>query len=258
MKMSMDYSRVKRVSSFEELVETPFSEDVNALCWERELPGDFAEVVAHLEVGVGITALEDAHLRELMPRLSEAGRVAIEVMLEDLHRLRARDLLPELNAVNGYVQREQTGPVRTDVCSFHVDSATVEADTWLCTYHGTTSEALQNEDAVPRITVPETRAALWEFWLSSEDAPSGDVLGQEGATGEASARGEARELFAEWLHENCYDLHYAPLPGARPYAFGVGNLWRVATEWPGCIARPCVHRAPDPVALPGVRLLLIS
>lgn len=37
-----------------------------------------------------------------------------------------------------------------------------------------------------------------------------------------------------WLHENCYDLHYEPTPGAQPFSFGVGNLWRIAVQYPGC------------------------
>ena len=37
----------------------------------------------------------------------------------------------------------------------------------------------------------------------------------------------------EYLAENCYDLHYAPVPQARPFTFGVGNLWRIAVDFPG-------------------------
>jgi hypothetical protein len=65
------------------------------------------------------------------------------------------------------------------------------------------------------------------------------------------------EAFCEWLNDHFYDLHYAPLSGAKPYSFGVGFLWRVATLHEGCLVPPCIHRAPDPV--PGqMRLLLIS
>ena len=55
-----------------------------------------------------------------------------------------------------------------------------------------------------------------------------------------------------------YDLHYAPLPGARPFSFSLSNLWRIAIDHPGCPVLPCVHRAP--LTLPGMeaRLLLIS
>ena len=40
-----DYPRIKLVQSFEELMSTPFAEGINALCWERELEGDFSEIV---------------------------------------------------------------------------------------------------------------------------------------------------------------------------------------------------------------------
>jgi hypothetical protein len=41
-------SRIRRVTTFDELVTTPFADGINALCWPRALPGDFAEVVALL------------------------------------------------------------------------------------------------------------------------------------------------------------------------------------------------------------------
>jgi hypothetical protein len=75
--------RIKQVESFQELLTTPFSDGVNALCWPRALKGDFAEVVALLGDGAGdaITVLDESGLRALP--LSSAGRVAVEVMLED-------------------------------------------------------------------------------------------------------------------------------------------------------------------------------
>ncbi len=224
--------RVQLVDSFDALVGTPMVGDINALCWQRELAGDFAEVVAALDVGAGITSLSAETLRGL--RLSPEGRQAVTCLLEDLERLDAHGLQPSLDCINGYTHAPQPGPVRTDVCSFHVDSATVETDTYLCTYHGAPSWGLLNEEAVRRIDQPDTRAALLREYGGTDD-----------------------EAFHEWLEEHFYDLHYAPLPGAQPYAFGTGHLWRIATLWPGCAVPPCIHRAPDPV--PGEqRLLLIG
>lgn len=224
--------RIKFVSSFDELVTTRFAGDVNALCWPRTLEGDFAEVIAKLEVEQGITHLTEEVLRRLT--LSAAGIKAVEAMLEDHQRLLDHGLQPTLDCINGYVQREEAGHVRTDVCSWHVDSATCEADTYLCTYFGASSEGLNNEEAIRRVDVPETRAELLKFY--------------GGADGDD---------FSEWLNDHYYDLHYTPLPHAKPYSFGVGNLWRVATLHDGCAVPPCIHRAPDPI--PGQkRLLLIS
>lgn len=227
-----DYPCIKRVNSFAELVATPFAGEVNALCWPRVLPGDFDEVVARLGAGEGIDTLDEARLRALP--LSAAGRTAVDVMLEDLRLLRSHALDPVLNCIHGYPGDDTAGPVPTDVFSFHADSAPVPADTWLCTYHGAASEGVRNEEAQRRVDIPATRAELLKLYGGADDAG-----------------------FDEFLHEHCYDLHYAPLPDAKPYAFGLGNLWRIALDYPGNPVLPCIHRAPATV--PGQpRLLLIS
>jgi hypothetical protein len=228
-----DYPRIRCVGSFHELVTTPFGNGVNALCWPRVLPGDFGEVVQQLGGHEDIAVLDDAQLTSLA--VSAAGRSAIEVLLADQRRLREHELNPVLNCIRGYPRDESPGPVATDVFSFHVDSAPVEADTYLCTYYGAPSEGLRNEEAQRKVDIPGIRAELLRQFGGPDDA-----------------------LFCEFLNENCYDLHYAPAPSASPFSFGVGNLWRIATEWPGSPVPPCVHRAP--ATLPGqpARLLLIS
>jgi hypothetical protein len=227
------YPRIKIVHSFQELVATPFADRINALCWPRTLPGDFAEVVAHFGSGEGITRLDEAFFHSLP--VSAAGRTAIDFMLADHQRLVAHGFAPELNCIHAYPREEAPGAIRTDVYSFHADSAPVESETWLCTYHGAVSEGLRNDQAQRRVDIAETRAAL----LQSFDGEEGDD-------------------FREYLNEHCYDLHYAPLPGAQPFSFGLGNLWRIAVDWPGSLVPPCIHRAPEtsPDQLP--RLLLIS
>ncbi len=223
---------VRRVGSFEELRATPFADGVNALCWERSLPGDYAEVIAKLGRGAGIVALEDERLRAL--DLGPAGRLAAEAMLADQTLLREHDLAPSLNCVYDCVRGPDAGIVPTDVTSFHVDSAPVEVDTWLCTYFGACSEGLRPEDALLKVELPEIRAGLLKEYGGADDAG-----------------------FAEFLHEHSYDSHYAPKPGATPYPFGTFSLWRIATRWPGSPVPPCVHRAPE--NRPGSpRLLLIS
>jgi hypothetical protein len=84
--------RVRHVRSFEELRSTRFADGVNALCWERALPGDYAEVIAKLGPGEGIVALEDERIRAL--DLTPAGRLAAEAMLADQQLLRDHDLAP--------------------------------------------------------------------------------------------------------------------------------------------------------------------
>ena len=227
-----DYPSIQRVNSFRELVATPFANGVNALCWPRILPGDFGEVVERLGAGEGIVSLDDAWLGSL--GVSVAGREAIEVLLEDLRLLRECDRDPVLNCIHSYPRDEDAGPVRTDVFSFHADSAPVEADTWLCTYHGAASEGLRNDEARRRVDLPETRAELRRLF-----------------------GGEEGDDFREYLREHCYDLHYAAVPRARPFSFGVGHLWRIAVDWPGSLVPPCIHRAPETQPGSPPRLLLI-
>lgn len=228
-----DYPRLRIVGSFEKLLQTPFADGVNALCWPRQLAGDFAEVAHLLPPGKGIQTLDEDELLGLP--LSAAGRVAVEAMRADLALLREAGLDPVLDAVFGHPREIPPGAVPTDVYSWHADSATVEADTWLCTYHGAASELLRQEDAVRRVEVPATRAALLR-----------EFGGEEGPD------------FEEFLHDHCYDLHYQARVDAAPIAFGQGNLWRIAVEHPEALVPPCVHRAPE--TLPGMatRLLLLS
>lgn len=227
-----DYPRIKRVNSFQELVTTPFAAGVNALCWERTLPGDFGEVVQRLGVSEGVTPIDEARLRALS--VSPAGRAAIEFLLEDQQLLREHGAAPVLNCFSSYPRDEEPQVVPTDVYSFHADSAPVETDTFLCTYHGAASEGLRNEDAQRRVDVPETRAELLKLFDGEDNAG-----------------------FREFLTENCYDLHYVATPTARPFSFGIGNLWRITTDWPGSPVPPCIHRAPENLPGQPPRLLLI-
>ncbi len=227
------YARVRRVTSFEELLTTPFADGVNALCWERPLTGDFGGVMARLDLKGGITALEEADL--VRGPWDAACREAVDFMLGDLRLLRKHGKAPELNGIVGYPRDEDPGVLRTDVYSFHADRATGEADTWLCTYLGPSSEGLRNDEARRHVDDPAIRAALLRDYEGTEDVG-----------------------FLEYLDDYCYDLHYAPISQARPFSFGLGNLWRIAVEYPGCPVPPCIHRAPE--SLPGCppRLLLIA
>lgn len=228
--------QIKRVQSFDELVSTRFADGVNALCWPRTLPGDFGEIAQLLgsscDSSEPITTLDEARLKSL--RVSVAGRVAIDQLLADLELLRNHELDPALNFISGYPRDDEPGPIPTDVFSFHADSAPVEADTFLCTYHGPASEGVRNDEARRRVDIPETRAELLKIFGGADN-----------------------DDFRDYLKENCYDLHYAAVSQARHFSFGLGNLWRIAIDYPGSPVPPCIHRAP--ATLPGqARLLLIS
>lgn len=228
-----EYSGVKVVKTFEELVGTPFKDGVNALCWERALTGDFNEVVDHIVVSEDLSTLDDAALLALP--LSAAGRAAVETLIEDQQRLRALGLAPILDCIRCYPRDEEDALVPTDVYSFHADSATVPTDTYLCSYTEASSEGLRNEEAQRYIDIPETRAALLKVYGGRDDSE-----------------------FVEYLRDHCYNLHYVAVAHARPYSFGLGNFWRIAVEYPGCPVLPCVHRAPTTRPDQRPRLLLIS
>ncbi len=227
------YARIKVVKSFDELISTPFAGGINALCWPRTLRGDFGEIVQRLGAGKGITTLDDARLEALS--LSDAGKIARDILLEDQVLLRTHGLSPVLDCIDGAPRDDESAVVSTDVYSFHADSAPVAADTWLCSYSVSATEALRNEEAQRRVDIPETRARLLHLFGGEDD-----------------------DSFREFLAENCYDLHYVPKENARPFSFGLGNLWRIAIEHPGSLVPPCIHRAPE--TLPGQppRLLLLS
>ncbi|MEZ6014864.1 MAG: hypothetical protein R3F49_07120 [Planctomycetota bacterium] len=235
---------VQLVGSFEELLTTPFEGACNALCWERALAGDFEEVVRLLEPGDGVTCVDEAELEAL--HVSAAGARAVAVLREDLRRLREAGHAPELNCIEQY-PRDHGALVPTDVYSFHVDSATVPTVTILCCYVGPASEGLPRAQARRRVDDPGLRAALRAAFVG--DGPS---------RGERARAGDPDEAFDAYLREQHLDLHYAPLPHARPYSFGVGHMWRLAVQYPGSPTPACIHRAPTTPACAPRRLLLIS
>lgn len=233
LELSAVYPRVKVVRSFEELISTPLEGQLNALCWPRELPGNFREVATLVEGQPGIVAIEESDLFALS--LSSEGCVARNVMLRDLELLRDADLFPVLDCITGSQREPAEGAFATDVYSYHADSATAVADTYLCTYTGACSEGLRNDEAIRRVDIPETRAELLALYGGGDD-----------------------EGFREFLNDNFYDLHYLPLPHGRPFSLGLHNLWRIALAHPGSLVPPCIHRAP--ITLPGMpsRLLMLS
>ena len=219
------------VGSFADLVHRPLVDGINALCWPRSLAGDFGEVARLLAPNDGVVTVDVDALRDLC--LSPAGRVAADVLREDVRRLDELGRDPVLNCIATYPRDERGLAIATDVLSFHVDRAPVEVDTWLCTYWGKSSEGLDNDDARRLIDAPAIRDALFKE-CGGDDAD-----------------------FVDFVREGNFDLHYGALEDARPFSFGVGHLWRIAVLWPGCPVPPCVHRAP--AAAPGdePRLLLI-
>lgn len=67
-----DQPQVHFVASLAELRETAFANGINALCWPRVLPGDFAEVASALGPGAVVVPLDEARLLAL--KVSTPGR----------------------------------------------------------------------------------------------------------------------------------------------------------------------------------------
>ena len=210
--------QIQYVKSFQDLVSTPFRGAINAVCWSRNLTGDFSEIVGKIELNENIAEIDENELFEL--QLSVQGQLALEILLNDLKMLKLHGASPTLNLIK-YYERDDAYPFfPTDVYSFHVDSSPIPTNTFLCTYFGESSEILPNENAEQKVLVPEIRAKLKKLY------------------------GGADEGFEEFLSEHFFDLHYHTKPEARPVNLGVGHLWKLALKHPESKVLPCIHRAP--------------
>ncbi|WP_149207522.1 DUF1826 domain-containing protein [Flavobacterium johnsoniae] len=211
-------SQIGIVSTFSELVHTDFKGEINALCWYRNLDGDFNEIVTKLRLKENITEVFPKDLLAL--QLSEKGSTAREIILNDLQLLTDFGASPSLNLLKCYERDDEFDFISTDVYSFHVDRSPIATDTFLCTYHGAASDIISNSQAEQKILIPEIRAKLKEL----HDGPE--------------------EEFEEFLKENYFDLHYQVNTDAEPINLGLMHLWRLAVDHPKQQVLPCIHRAP--------------
>src|SRR5688572_25404604 len=104
-------NQIHYVTNFEELVSTPFHGVVNAMCWTRELAGDFSEILSKIELNENIIELDEEELGKL--QLSEQGQLAREILLNDLKLLKAHGASPVLNVIRCYDSDDSFFP--TDV-----------------------------------------------------------------------------------------------------------------------------------------------
>jgi hypothetical protein len=213
-----DNNQIGVVSAFSELVQTDFKGERNALCWYRNLEGNFNEIVNQLALKENITEVYPEDLIAL--QLSEKGNIARETILNDLQLLADFGASPSLNLLKCYERDDEFDFISTDVYSFHVDRSPIATDTYLCTYHGAASDIIPNSQAEQKILIPEIRAKLKELYTG----PS--------------------EEFENFLKENYFDLHYQAHADAVPLNLGLGHLWRLAVDHPKQQVLPCIHRAP--------------
>ncbi|NDP27294.1 MAG: DUF1826 domain-containing protein [Flavobacterium sp.] len=213
-----DNGQIGVVSTFSELVNTHFKEEMNALCWYRNLEGDFEEIVGQLQLKENITEVYPEDLLSL--QLSEKGNLAREIILNDWRLLTDFGASPSLNLLKCYERDDEFDFISTDVYSYHVDRSPIATDTFLCTYHGAASDIIANEQAEQKILIPEIRKKLAALYDGSS------------------------EEFENFLKENFFDLHYQAQPNAAPINLGLGHLWRLAVDHPKQEVLPCIHRAP--------------
>ncbi len=223
------HRQAKFVSSFEELMAEPFTGFRNAACWKRDLRGDFKEIVSKLKLRDKITEISPQELMAL--QLSEAGQAAKDVILSDLKLLSDAGATPIINLLKCYERDTEFDFISTDVYSFHIDRSPVGMETFLCTYHGASSEIVRNDQADKKILIPEVREKLKQLYTGIDDG------------------------FEEFLTENFFDLHYEAKAGAEILNLGTGHLWKLAVDHPQQSSLSCIHRAPDENG--ALRLLLI-
>ena len=214
----LDNDQIGTVATFSELVQTEFKGKQNALCWYRNLEGDFKEIARQLQLKEDITEVSPEDLLAL--QLSEMGKKARAIILEDLRVLTDFGASPSLNLLKCYERDDAFDFIATDVYSYHVDRSPIATDTFLCTYHGAASDIIANDQAEQKILIPEIRNKLKALHQGPE------------------------EEFESFLKEYFFDLHYQAKPFAQAVNLGVGHLWRLAVDHPKQQVLPCIHRAP--------------
>lgn len=211
-------SQIGTVATFSELVNTDFRGERNALCWYRNLEGDFKEIVDQLQLKENMAEVAPEDLLAL--QLSEQGNLAREIILNDLRLLTDFGASPSLNVLKCYERDDEFDFISTDVYSYHVDRSPIATDTFLCTYYGAATDIIANDQAEQKILIPEIRKKLEEM----HNGPSWEL--------------------ENFLKENYFDLHYQAKPHAVPVNLGLGHLWRLAVDHPQQQVLPCIHKAP--------------
>ncbi len=211
-------AQIQSLSSFQELISTPFRGEINAICWSRKLSGNFSEIIEKLVLVGNMMEVEEDKLRAL--ELSENGNLAREIILNDMKLLEFHGASPTLNIIKNYERDDFYPFFPTDVYSFHVDRSPIPSETYLCTYFGDSSEIVPNSQAIQKVLVPEIRSELKKLYQGEEAG------------------------FESFLIENFFDLHYQTKPEAQIISLGIGHLWKLAIEHPKSAVLPCLHRAP--------------
>ncbi|WP_158841217.1 hypothetical protein [Polaribacter sp. L3A8] len=215
---SQTENQIQQVTNFKDLTSSPFQGEVNAMCWSRNLIGDFSEIVKKAPLEGNMAELTPQKLLEL--QLSKEGQLARTILLNDFKLLKTHGASPTINLIRCYERDDVFPSLPTDVYSFHVDRSPIPTDTFLCTYYGEASDILPNAQGTQKILIPEIRAELKKLY----DGPDAG--------------------FEAFLSEFFFDLHYQAKPEAQIISLGIGHLWKLAIDHPESKILPCLHRAP--------------
>ena len=82
-------NQIHCVTNFHDLVSITFYGEMNAICWKRELIGDFSEIVQKIEANENIKVIEEDELTEL--ELSEQGKLARDIIINDFKILKKKE-----------------------------------------------------------------------------------------------------------------------------------------------------------------------
>ena len=218
LNLSHSDNQIQCVSSYEELFDSAFKGNTNALCWERNLIGDFSEIIYKVNATENISTLSVGDLNSL--DLSILGKIARDTIVTDFQLLESFGASPVINIIKHYEKDDALPFFPTDVYSFHVDRSPIPTNTFLCTYFGESSEIIANSKAEQKILIPEFRVELKKLHQGNDNE------------------------FEAFLSEYFFDLHYKPKPGEGVTKLGNGNLWKLAVDHPQSKVLPCIHRAP--------------
>jgi len=206
------------VNNFDDFINTSFYGNKNVICFNRELKGDFSEIVSKIELVGNMMEVSEKQLNKL--DLSPKGELARKTLLSDLKLLKELGALPTLNIIQNYDRDDAYPDFPTDVYSYHVDRSPIPVETILCTYYGAASDVLANSQGIQKIKIPEIRDKLKGLYSGTEEG------------------------FDSFLVEYFFDLHYQAMPYAIPTNLSNGNICRIAVDHPNSDVPPCLHRAP--------------
>ena len=253
------------VNHFNELINTQFQGSMNALCWQRDLSGDFKEIVTQLLASfannlkaatqVSTTDIEretDGLVSQSLdnqPLDSQSlNRESFEDDLDPVLEISSDDLLALKLTPQGEIARDiilkdmqqleayGASPCLNLIHHYQRDDEFDFISTDVYSYH------------VDRSPIA-TDTFLCTYHGAASDIISNDQVQQKVLIPDIRAQLKALHEgpdseFEQFLAEYFFDLHYQALPNATPINLGLGHLWRLAVDHPTQQVLPCVHRAP--------------